>query len=241
MKYKINYKLIDTNKNHKGLHMIQYFGGSNIPDYYTPPEVKKELIDFFERVIILLDEFNIKYTISYGSLLGAVRHQDIIPWDDDIDIDIPDIYINKLLSPEFMKRLDDSKCEILVNHYNGLADNKPLVIKIFDKLGSETGYKWKFPFIDIFIVTLENNIYIKKFNYEIFGNWFNKNDYYSKNQFDNLIDYKFNILTVKGISDPNNYLSNNYGSDWKTKGHVNCWDHKNEQHKKSTCGNDVNI
>ena len=45
--------------------------------------VELKLLDYFDQ---LCREHNLRYYIAYGTLLGAVRHQGFIPWDDDIDV-----------------------------------------------------------------------------------------------------------------------------------------------------------
>ena len=45
-------------------------------------EMFKDMRNFFER-------HDLQYVLVGGSALGAIRHQGFIPWDDDIDIDMP--------------------------------------------------------------------------------------------------------------------------------------------------------
>lgn len=48
--------------------------------------IKRELLQEFHE---LCTAHGLKYSLGYGSLLGAVRHSGMIPWDDDIDIVMP--------------------------------------------------------------------------------------------------------------------------------------------------------
>lgn len=48
--------------------------------------VQKIAKEILFDIIDVCDNNNIEYFLLYGSLLGAVRHKGVIPWDDDIDI-----------------------------------------------------------------------------------------------------------------------------------------------------------
>lgn len=51
--------------------------------------LQKELLNIFKVFSRKCDENNLAYYLFFGSLIGAIRHQGFIPWDDDIDIAMP--------------------------------------------------------------------------------------------------------------------------------------------------------
>lgn len=50
-----------------------------------------------DAVAEVCKKYNIKYFADYGTLLGAVRHNGFIPWDDDMDISVMRKDYNRLL------------------------------------------------------------------------------------------------------------------------------------------------
>lgn len=56
-----------------------------IPD----DEIRSIILDIFIDVKDFIEEHDLKYSLFYGTLLGAIRHKGYIPWDVDMDIIMP--------------------------------------------------------------------------------------------------------------------------------------------------------
>ncbi len=52
-------------------------------------EKQKYLLKLFKEVDEICKENNLRYVMSGGSLIGAVRHEGFVPWDDDVDLYMP--------------------------------------------------------------------------------------------------------------------------------------------------------
>ncbi len=66
------------------------------------------ILEIVKDIDKICKKHNIEYFLAYGSVLGAVRHQGFIPWDDDFDIMIKYEQYNEFLEA-CQKDLDPNK------------------------------------------------------------------------------------------------------------------------------------
>ena len=115
----------------------------------TEEEQRRVLLDILSYVDKVCSENNLKYWISYGTLLGAIRHNGFIPWDDDIDVNMPRADYNRFI--EITK--DEKKYKTLTvmktKGYNypfaKVIDSSTYVVEYENKIIDEMGV-----YIDIF-------------------------------------------------------------------------------------------
>lgn len=94
-----------------------------------PPFSQKLRKKLFIEVYIFLQKLNVKAWITGGTLLGAVRDNDFIEWDDDIDLD--------LLEPTFLLKMIEIKMGLIqLGYIVRLIDNTafPKMVIYKDKM-----------------------------------------------------------------------------------------------------------
>ena len=94
---------------------------------------REEYIEVLKKELSFIDEIcseqNIRYFVYYGSLIGAIRHHGMIPWDDDIDIVMPRNDYEKFL--EYFKS-NNTDCYTIVS--NDTDSSVPyLISRVSDK------------------------------------------------------------------------------------------------------------
>jgi phosphorylcholine metabolism protein LicD len=169
---------------------------------------KQTAVDLLKITIDILNEFNIDYFLISGTLLGYIRHNDFIPYDDDMDL-IVNSDIKKYM-PVIFKKYKHKLTMILKDDYLIKFCFNDKVCNISDT------YFW--PFIDLFIFEYTNN----KKSINFFNKDWDVNEFFPKQKIE------FNNISVSIPKNPDYFLSRNYGNDYMTILKSSGWNHKKE-------------
>lgn len=180
---------------------------------------KQKLLDTFKYLIDFLNHNNLRWWAAYGTIIGAVRHHGLIPWDDDIDIWMPRCDYEKLISMH-QEFLDKSHGQYGVEHITINPHYHAKFAKVMD-LSTTIQSKRFIPFvkgvfIDIFPLDSSNDdhqviLSSKKRIQQAWKDYFNYDWRYS---FSDIVDSEFSISFI--IKALRTNIKNNSKAKYKT-------------------------
>lgn len=138
-------------------------------------DFQQALLVVFKQFVKYCEENGLTYYAAYGTLLGAIRHQGFIPWDDDIDVYMKREDYDKLIAKRYLLNASPYRISCI------LDGDSPYP---FAKFYTTEGTIWEYkhfpliigPWIDIFPIdegdlnnstsnSLYNNLYYLMWKY----------------------------------------------------------------------------
>jgi lipopolysaccharide cholinephosphotransferase len=174
----------------------------------------QEMYQMLKDTTELLHNAGIAYSMDGGTMLGAVRHQGLIPWDDDMDLIIlsqDEVKLTQLT--DIFKKLGYS-----LVYSNDIYKVSKIGNPIINSENKFSQY-FTFPWIDIFVMHHNKSSkqveYWKLLNKEMWPKeWFPENEFFP------LKEYKFGPLMIYGMSNPEWYFNHYYGPSWPSEASI---------------------
>ena len=183
--------------------------GFKIAMNFKEYNITLDLLDTFSK---MMEKHNLTYMMYGGTLIGSLRHNDVIPWDDDIDV---------IANYSDMNQIWNIFKKMKPNYYIHKPKSRKFW-KFYSKhsIKTKNDYGWKWPYLDIWWYTKNENNTINDWS----CGWC-KETFTPENLFPP-VKRKFGPLTLYAPRDPRKFLQE-AGYDW-TKCVTRNWNHRDE-------------
>jgi lipopolysaccharide cholinephosphotransferase len=178
----------------------------------TAPQKIDQIYDLLKIFDALCRKHGINYFVQGGTLLGAIRHDGIIPWDDDADVGIMDCDEEKVknLQSELKEQgVIFASGKKGIDHFIQLRFDPKIIKEKYKAKESDAGN------LDIFVYERTGDGKVQ-FSSPFFRAAFPR-DFFFENEVTEIVDYPFGpnskAFPVRGIRRGTDYLKRFFGSD----------------------------